>query len=92
MIADVLHARFLLHEPFIVLHHLLVLFAFVIADVQEILFALQNLLLVEELVSEFTDVGSRLLNIMQSNGKSDDLQLLLLNAGFVKQALFAEGV
>ncbi len=92
LVADVLHARFLLHEPFIVLHHLLVLFAFVIADVQEILFTFQDLLLLDELVSEFTDVTSSLLNIMQSNGKPDDLQLLLLNAGFVEQALLSEGV
>ncbi len=59
---------------------------------QEIFLPLQNLILLDQLVSEFADVGFRFLNIMQSNGKPNDLQLLLLDAGFVKQALFAEGV
>lgn len=90
MVANGLDTRLLFNEAFIVLHHLVVLLTLVVANVQEVFLQFKHLFLLNELVTEFDHVLACLFDVMESNCESDDLQLLLLDAGLIEQSLLVK--
>ena len=90
LVAETLDSGLLVNEDSVALHLCIELSELIVADVKELLLLLKLSVLFFELVTELDHVGASLLDVVQGDGKSDDLQLLLIDASIVEDALLLE--
>lgn len=88
--ADGLDVLLLLLERFVALDPLVVGGQPVVADVKEVLLLLKAVLKIKVLVTELDHIGLGFFDIVKRDRQTDDLKLLLLDAGLVEQALLVE--
>ena len=88
--AESAHSLLLLVETLVVFHPLVELRVLVVADVHKLLLLLEKHFLLGKLLVVLDHVVGSLLDIVQGNGQTDDLKLLLLNPGVVENTLLVQ--
>lgn len=82
----------MLDEALIILHGLVEVAVLVVANVNELLLRVEHAFLLGELLVVLDNVGRGFANVVQCDGQTNDLQLLLLDTRVVEDALLVHGV